>query len=114
MLAVAANEANIRLLEDFLVDATGTVQIVTDVAEFDDAVDLDDPPPLAIVDIDGYGREVWELIERLGEAGVPVIVLARYRTQEVQQATLKYPVRTVLEKPVRKAQLKAIVDTLTG
>lgn len=114
MLAVASNKANLQLLEDFLASADVPVDGVSDPAEIEARPDPDDPPSFALVDVDGFGAEVWALVDRLNEADVPVVVLTRYRTQEVQKATLEHPVRTVLEKPVRKAQLQAIVDTLTS
>lgn len=113
MLAVAAKKANLHLLEDFLSETGLKVDIVSDPADFDTILDPDDPPEFALVDVDGYGSEIWELVDRLNELDVPVVVLARYRTQQVQQATLSHPVRSVLEKPVRKAQLEAIVETLS-
>lgn len=112
MLAVASNKANLQLLEEFLATADVPVDAVSDPSEIQARPDPDDPPPFAMVDVDGLGAEVWELVDRLNAADVPVVVLTQYRTEEIQKAMLKHPVRTVLEKPVRKAQLKAIVETL--
>lgn len=113
MLAVAAKRANLQLLEDFLSETGLDVDIVSDPSDFEAILDPDDPPEFALVDVDGYGPEIWELVGRLNELDVPVVVLTLYRTQQIQKATLAHPVRSVLEKPVRKAQLEAIVETLT-
>lgn len=110
MLVVARKEANRRLLEGFL-DEQGLP--VEGVSDLDELTLGEDPPAASIVDIDGYGEEIWAVIDRLRDAGSAVVVLTRYRTKKIQEATLRHPVRTVLEKPVRKAQLQAIVETLT-
>lgn len=71
------------------------------------------PPALALVDIDGFSRDVWDTCEDLVGQDVPVVVIAGSRTDEVLDATLGLGVRTVLEKPLRQSNVKALIRTLT-
>lgn len=67
---------------------------------------------LAIVDIGGLTPEVWTLCKELTSGGVPVVVITGKQSEEIQDATLRAGVHSVLEKPIRKANLKALIGTL--
>lgn len=107
----ARNDANRRLLAQLLREESFTV------VEEGTLPDLETsgggPLALALIDIDGFSRHVWDACEDLVEQDVPVVVIAGSRTDEVQDATLSLGVRTVLEKPLRRSNVKALVRTLT-
>lgn len=108
------NDTNRRLIADLLrsdgmeVESSGDLKVAAARAESGPA------PNLAIVDVDGYPSDVWPVCEGFVRLGVPVVVLTRSRTGEVQDRTLGLGVRVVLEKPLRKANLQAIVRSLVG
>lgn len=113
-LVVARNPSNRELLGGLLSEAGLTVEALDSLEAAEASVAKIGPPVLALVDIDGFSPEVWRLCAVLVEAEASVIVIASSRTDEVQEATLGLGVRSVLEKPLHKANLMAMVRTLTG
>lgn len=112
LMVVVRKAANRRLIREALTEAGFEVVAVEDPSEIPDRLDLEPPPALGLVDVDGFGEPVWEACSQMVEADVPVIVLTRQRTEAIEQRTLKIGVRNVLEKPVRKANLLALARTL--
>lgn len=114
LMVVVRKAVNRRLIREALTEAGFEVVGVEDPSEIPDRLEIEPTPALGLVDVDGYGEAVWEACSAMVEAGVPVIVLTRQRTEAIEQRTLKIGVRNVLEKPVRKANLVAIARTIHG
>lgn len=114
LMVVVLKAINRRLIRETLTEAGFEVVAVEDPGELPAHLDPDDPPALGLVDVDGYGDDVWEACSTMADAGVPVVVLTGQRTEAVEQRTLQAGVRNVLEKPVRKANLVAIARTIHG
>lgn len=112
LMVVVLKAVNRRLIRETLTEAGFEVVAVQDPGEIPDHLDPDDPPALGLVDVDGFGDEIWAACSTLADAGVPVVVLTGQRTEAVEQRTLQIGVRNVLEKPVRKANLVAIARTI--
>lgn len=112
LMVVVQKAANRRLIREALTEAGFEVVAVEDPSEIPDRIDLEPPPALGLVDVDGFGETVWEACSAMVEADIPVVVLTRQRTEAIEQRTLKIGVRNVFEKPVRKANLLAIARTL--
>lgn len=111
-LLLARNPANRRVLGELL-ENEGLAPVESgDVDEARKRVKAGGGLAMALVDVGGLPEEVWGLCEELSEAGVPVIVVTATRTQAVQEGTLRAGVHSVLEKPVRKANLAALVTSL--
>lgn len=114
LMVVVLKAVNRRLIRETLTEAGFDVVTVQDPGELPDHLDPDDPPALGLVDVDGYGDDVWDACSTMAEADVPVVVLTGQRTEAIEQRTLQVGVRNVLEKPVRKANLVAIARTIHG
>lgn len=111
MLLVARNRRNLSLLEEVAADAAEEIETVSTPSELGELPRERGEHRLALVDVDDYSEEVWAMIERLTDAGVRVIVLTRLRGSEVQSQALFHGVSLLLEKPVRRQNLQAIVRT---
>lgn len=112
MLAVARNPANLKLLAEALEGYGRTVRTASEPEELEGAAGWADELALALVDADGYGDELWALVEVLVEEDVPVIVVAKVRDEELQQKALFHNATLVLEKPLRPGNLKAVIRSL--
>lgn len=112
-VVLARKEANRRLLAELLTEAGLDVETYAEPEEAETAAG-EGPVSLAMVDVDGFGSEVWAVCKALVAADVSVVLITSSRTDRVQEATLSLGVRSVLEKPLRKANLTALVRTLTG
>lgn len=112
LLVLARNEPNRELIREVLADLGFAVQAVASPEDVSELLERSEMPALAIVDVDGFGDTIWSACRLLTEREVPVVVLTRQRTEAVQEATLKIGARSVLEKPLRKANLRAIARTV--
>jgi len=64
----------------------------------------------AVVDLDGLGDEVADIIDLLDEAGVPVLLLATDR----ERIPLRHRRRTAIRKPCGADQVLAALDRITA
>lgn len=112
MLAVARNPANLKLLAESLEGYDRTVRTASDPEELEGAAGWADELELALVDADGYGDQVWALVEALVDEDVPVIVVTKVRDEGLQKKALFHNATLVLEKPLRPGNLKAVIKSL--
>jgi DNA-binding response OmpR family regulator len=112
ILAVASRSRNLELMTALLNEAGYRVLTADDVDEFDELLQEADGVALTVLDIDGFTTEIWERCDRLQSLGVPILVLARRLPSEVRQKALSMGARQLLEKPVRKAELRESVQAL--
>lgn len=111
VLVVARRAANRQLLTEVIETLECTVRGAEQLRDVDAALG-EGSFALALVDLDGFSRQVWGTLRSLADRGVPIVVMTRSRTEEIQDTTLKIGVRTVLEKPVGKGNLRALVRSL--
>ncbi|SFL10968.1 Response regulator receiver domain-containing protein [Halogranum rubrum] len=112
ILAVASRSRNLELMRGLLDEAGYRVLTADDVEEFDALLQEADGVSLAVLDIDGFTAEIWARCERLQSLGVPILVLAKRLPSGVRQKALSIGARQLLEKPVRKGELRQSVQTL--
>lgn len=110
-LLVARNPANRELLSEVL--RKEGFEVVESDGVDDAHKRVETTPGLAVclMDIGGLTPEAWTVCEDLSDQGVPVVVIAPSRTDQVHDATLKAGVHSVLEKPIKKANLQAILGS---
>lgn len=111
-LLLARNPANRRLLGELLQGLGLEVVEADGIEDVHSRIEAAKGLSVALVDIGGLTPEIWEVCEMLGEREVPVVVVTPSRTDEVHDATLKAGVHSVLEKPLQKANVTAIVRSL--
>lgn len=112
ILAVASRSRNLELMKELLDEAGYRVLTADDIEEFDELLQEADGVSLTVLDIDGFTREIWDRCEKLQSLDVPILVLARRLPSEVRQKALSLGARQLLEKPVRKGELRQSVQSL--
>lgn len=112
ILALARNERNLDLLTGLLREMDHTVQTATSVDDFDRLIDEYSDPAIAVLDIDGFTETVWQQCERLQERNVPVLALTGSPPETHRAAAFRHGAQTVMDKPVRKAELTASIRAL--
>ncbi|WP_256335726.1 response regulator transcription factor [Halopenitus persicus] len=65
-----------------------------------------------MLDIDGITGAVWERCERLQDRSVPVMTLTGSPSETPRAAAFRHGVQTVMDKPMRKAELRASIRAL--
>ncbi|SEO98240.1 Response regulator receiver domain-containing protein [Halogranum amylolyticum] len=114
ILAVASRSRNLELMTKLLDEAGYRVLTADDIDEFDELLQEADGVSLTVLDIDGFTGEIWDRCERLQSLDVPILVLAKRLSSEVRQKALSLGARQLLEKPVRKGELRQSVQSLVA
>ncbi|NDJ19743.1 response regulator [Myxacorys almedinensis] len=112
ILLIEDNEANRRLMNDYLSYCGYSVLALAEGRPFESAIAEFDPQvillDLKLPDIDGYF-----LLERLQQhpewQSIPVIIVSAYAFQKDQQRALNLGARRYLVKPIRLADLIAVI-----
>lgn len=109
VLVLSRNERNLKLLAD-LVDEEGCVaNIVSEIEQFDTVLRGDDSIAIAVLDTEGYTVDLWKRCEYLHERGIPTVVLTPGTPPHVRREAISRGVRSILEKPVDTADLRATI-----
>ncbi|MGH8063688.1 MAG: response regulator [Candidatus Entotheonellia bacterium] len=112
ILAVDHNNRNLELLSQFLGREGYQMRIASSLEEFDQALEGADAIALALVDIAGFDRSVWERCEGLRHHKIPFLVLSSKHTAAIQQASLTHGARGVLIKPLVVKELLGFIRSL--
>jgi DNA-binding response OmpR family regulator len=112
ILVVACNPRNLELLAQFLGSEGIATRCVATIEEFDAALDESAPVGLALVDIGGFDRSIWERCERLRDRDIPLLVLSPRRSAALQQESLAHGARGVLVKPLATRELLGLIRNL--
>jgi DNA-binding response OmpR family regulator len=112
ILAVDHNRRNLDLLTHFLGQAGYQTRIASSLVEFDQALAQADGLGLALVDIAGFDRSIWERCQRLREQKIPFLVLSPKQSAAIQQVSLSHGARSVLVKPLVVKELLGLIHSL--
>jgi len=105
ILAVDSNRSNLELLTQQLEREGYKIHSVTSLEEFDQAIESGEGIALALVDLSGFDRSIWQRCDRLREAKVPFIILSPQRSPMVQRESITHGASGVLTKPVGVKEL---------
>ena len=100
ILAVDRNHRNLELLSQFLGREGYQTRPAATLEEFDQALAEANGIGLALVDIAGFDRAIWERCEGLRHHEIPFLVLSPKQSAAIQQASLTHGARGVLIKPL--------------
>jgi DNA-binding response OmpR family regulator len=112
ILAVDHNRRNLELLSQFLGREGYQTRSVTGIEEFDQALTEADDIDLALVDIAGFERSIWERCEALRHHKIPFLVLSPRQSAAIQQAGLTHGAHGVLVKPLTVKDLLGLICSL--
>ena len=109
ILAVDHNRRNLELLSQFLGRVGYQTRTATSLQEFDQALAEPDEIALALVDIAGFERSIWERCEALRHQKIPFLVLSPRQSAAIQQAGLTHGAQGVLVKPLTVKDLLSLI-----
>jgi DNA-binding response OmpR family regulator len=112
ILAVDHNSRNLELLSQFLGCEGYQTRIAADLQEFDQALTESDGIDMALVDIAGFDRSIWERCEALRAQKIPFLVLSPRQSAAIQQASLTHGAHGVLVKPLAVKDLLGLIYSL--
>jgi len=112
VVVVARKAGNAKVLVNALGEKGYSGAPATDDKTLAAYLDARPPPGLALVDVSGFGREVWRWCETLQLRGIPFVVISAPDLDDVEVASTRIGARSVLKKPIRKAAILAIAEDI--
>lgn len=114
ILTVSSNRRNLELLDEVLAKGGFRTYGVDTMTALDAALEGEAGFALALLDLSGFDRSVWERCERLQEKGVPFLILSPSQSAVVEQEGRVWGARGVLTKPLKMQDLLQLVQALIG
>ena len=112
ILAVDRNHRNLELLSQFLGREGYQTRTAATLEEFDQVLAEADGIGLALVDIAGFDRNIWERCEGLRHHKIPFLVLSPKHSVTLQHVSLTHGAHGVLIKPLIVKELLALISSL--
>ena len=114
ILAVDRNQRNLQLLSQFLHKEGYQMITASSFEEFAQAIDLPDKIGIALVDISGFDRRIWDCCEQLRNHQIPFLILSPKQSAAIQRESFSRGARSMLVKPLIVRDLLGIVHSLLG
>jgi DNA-binding response OmpR family regulator len=112
ILTVDRNHRNLELLSQFLGHEGYQTRPAVTLEEFDQALAEANGIGLALVDIAGFDRAIWERCEGLRRHKIPFLVLSPRHSAALQQESLTHGAHGVLIKPLIVKELLRLLGSL--
>lgn len=112
VILVMKQPGNIHVLEQAVAEVDMTGIGVSSEDELVAELQREVPARTALVDVTGFGREVWRLCELLQQHEVTFVVLSTARDAKIGSRSMAFGARSVLQKPVAKRALLELVQNL--
>lgn len=112
ILTVNKNHSNLKLLAKFLDENGFQALSVSNLEEFDQALAGAIKISLALVDITGFDRSIWERCELLRKQSLPLIIISPKQSASIRQESLAHGADSILVKPVVTKELLGLIRHL--
>ena len=112
ILTVERNLRNLELLNKFLADKGFRTVSAASIEELDQRLTETEPIALALVDLAGFGKDLWDRCGQLRHSGVPFLVISPQPASSAQRAGLAHGASGVLVKPVVVKDLVGMIRNL--
>lgn len=114
ILAVDRNARNLELMQAFLEQHGYYVETAATLEAMDRALLGRRKIRLALVDIAGFDRGIWERCERMRAAQIPFLVIFPQQQAALQEESLEHGAHGTLTKPLAQQQLLGLISGLLG
>ena len=104
ILAVDRNQRNLELLSQFFNKEGYQIVTASSFEEFARAIEQPDKIGIALVDISGFDRRIWDCCEQLRSHEIPFLILSPKQSAVIQQESLCRGARSILIKPLAVRQ----------
>lgn len=114
ILAVDRNQRNLELLAQFLNKEGYQTLGASSFEEVAQAIGQPARIGMALVDISGFDRRIWDCCEQLRNHQIPFLILSPKQSAAIQHESLSRGARSILIKPLIVRDLLSIVHSLLG
>lgn len=112
ILAVDRNQRNLELLTQFLGQAGYPVFAARDASESGRVLDEHAEIGLALINLAGFDRSIWDLCEQVRTKGMPLLVISPKQSVAIEMESFAHGARGVLTKPLVIRELLALIQRL--
>ncbi|HZD60104.1 MAG TPA: response regulator [Anaerolineae bacterium] len=112
ILAVERNRNNILLLDKYLGEEGYEVIGATGYERLDEILEKPGELDLALVDITGFDKLIWDRCEILRSNGIPFLLISPRQSVELQKESIARGARGLLTKPIIIRELLVLIQSL--
>ncbi len=112
ILTVERNPRNLELLNKFLTDKGFRTVGASSIEELDQRLTETEPIALALVDLAGFDKRIWERCDQLRQSGIPFLVISPQPATGAQRTGLAHGASGVLVKPLVVKELVGMIQNL--
>jgi DNA-binding response OmpR family regulator len=112
ILTIDRNQRNLELLGQFLGKEGYTTLAISTVEDFGHVLGRTETFVLALIDISGFDRGIWDFCEKLTDQGVPLLIISPQQVPQIQQESLAHGAQGVMFKPLVVKQLVSVIQTM--
>jgi len=112
ILVVDRNQRNLELLVQFLGQAGYQVLPARDLDDSDHVLAAHAEISLALINLAGFDRRIWDLCEQVRTEGMPLLVISPKQSVAIEMESLAHGARGVLTKPLVVRELLALIQRL--
>src|SRR5262249_44626616 len=96
VLTVDRNKRNLELLAQFLAKEGYQTRSVSTLEDFEQALEHVHTFGLALIDISGFDRSIWQYCEKLSDHGVPILIVSPQNLSRIRQESFSHGAQEVL------------------
>ncbi len=112
ILIVGSNPRNLELLAQFLKKEGYESVSATKLEQFGQILESGERYGLALVDIAGFDRGIWEHCERCSNQNIPLLIISPQQVSSIRQESMSHGAQGVLFKPLVVKELVNLVNTM--
>jgi DNA-binding response OmpR family regulator len=114
VLLVASDRRNLEILSQQLDHEGYATLTATSLEELDQAIRGKVQPAFSLIDVTGFGDDIWERCEALSKSGTPFVVIAPRRSPALQRESMKHGASGLLTRPLEFKDLMESVHAVLG
>ena len=100
ILIVGSNPRNLELLAQFLKKENYETIAASKLEQFGEALTSGNRVGLALVDIAGFDRSIWEYCEQCSNQNIPLLIISPQQLSSIRQESMSHGAQGVLFKPL--------------
>ena len=112
LLIVGSNQRNQELLTQFITREGFNAICAASITDLDTKISDSKNISMALIDISGFDRTIWQYCEQLREKGIPLLVISPRESAAITQEGIAHGARSVLVKPLVVKELLVIIRSM--
>ncbi|MEP6985599.1 MAG: response regulator [Chloroflexota bacterium] len=112
ILIVGSNPRNLELLAQFLNKEGYETVSAAKLEEFGEILNSGNRYGLALVDIAGFDRGIWQYCELCSNQNIPLLIISPQQLSSIRQESMSHGAQGVLFKPLVVKELVNLVNTM--